>query len=118
MHNILHQQHKKKLQKQLQNAKAKIEKLNQEAEREDHTIEFEQLGIDKLYIDESHLFKNLEFITKIKDIQNSSSQKATDLYGKILYLNEITNNKGVVFASGTPISNTIGELYTSGSSNM
>ena len=97
---------RKSLQKQLD----KLEKANQ-----DDTLTFEQLGIDRLFIDEAHEFKNLFVATKLQNvagISNSASQKALDLFHKCRYLDEKTGGKGVVFATGTPLSNSITELHT------
>lgn len=97
---------RKSLQKQLD----KLEKANQ-----DDTLTFEQLGIDRLFVDEAHEFKNLFVATKLQNvagISNSASQKALDLFLKCRYLDEKTGGKGVVFATGTPLSNSITELHT------
>lgn len=80
--------------------------------RQDATITFEQLGIDRLYVDEAHFYKNLSFTTKIQGLNATGAEKSMDLLAKIRYLNEITNERGVVFATGTPISNSMAELYT------
>ena len=91
---------------------AKIESLMDSPH--DDTVTFEDLGIDQIFIDEAHLFKNLACHTKLRNVAgltNAVSKKAQDLYGKVLYLNEQTNYRGVVFATGTPISNAICELY-------
>lgn len=80
----------------------------------DNTVTFEELGVDSLYLDEAHLFKNLKVFTKLSNVAgltNASSKKATDLLMKVQYLNEITDYKGVVFATGTPVSNAVCELY-------
>lgn len=80
----------------------------------DETVTFEDLGVDQIFIDEAHLFKNLAVQTKLRNVAgltNAVSKKAQDLYGKVMYLNETTNYRGVVFATGTPISNAICELY-------
>lgn len=97
---------RKSLQKQLD----KLEKANQ-----DDTLTFEQLGIDRLFVDEAHEFKNLFVATKLQNvagISNSASQKALDLFLKCRYLDEKTGGKGVIFATGTPLSNSITELHT------
>lgn len=97
---------RKSLQKQLD----KLEKANQ-----DDTLTFEQLGIDRLFVDEAHEFKNLFVATKLQNvagISNSASQKALDLFLKCRYLDEKTDGKGVIFATGTPLSNSITELHT------
>ncbi len=80
--------------------------------RQDATITFEQLGVDRLYVDEAHFYKNLSFTTKIQGLNATGAEKSTDLLAKIQYLNEITNERGVIFATGTPISNSMAELYT------
>ena len=92
----------------------KLEKLNNQ-ERKDDVITFEELGIDKLFVDEAHNYKNLFLYTKMRNvggIAQTEAQKSTDLYMKCRYLDEITGGKGVVFATGTPVSNTMAELYT------
>ena len=81
-------------------------------ERQDAAITFEQLGVDRLYVDEAHFYKNLSFMTKIQGLSNTGAEKSSDLLAKIQYLNEITGERGVVFATGTPISNSMAELYT------
>ena len=96
---------KKSLEKQLD----KLEKNH------DDTITFEQLGVDKLFVDEAHEFKNLfcpTKLTNVSGISNSASQKALDLYLKCRYLDEKTDGKGVVMATGTPLSNSVTELHT------
>ena len=93
---------------------AKLTKL-EKREAKDDTIYFEDLGIDRLYVDEAHYFKNLYTPTKLSNVSGVSTtdaQKTTDLYEKCMYLNEKTNGKGIVFATGTPISNSMTELYT------
>jgi N12 class adenine-specific DNA methylase len=93
----------------------RLEKLNNDDKR-DSTITFEELGVDKLYVDEAHLFKNLYFNSKMTNVSgintSSISQRATDLYTKCRYLDEITGNRGLCFSTGTPISNSMSELYT------
>lgn len=92
----------------------KLEKLNTQA-RKDNVINFEQLGVDKLFVDEAHNYKNLFLYTKMNNvggISQTDSQKASDLFLKCCYLDEITGGKGTVFATGTPVSNTMVELYT------
>lgn len=102
--------------KQIEAYKAKLaaqfDKLNDASKRADKDLTFEQLGIDRLYVDESHYYKNLAFVTKMDGFSTQMVQKTGDLLGKIHYLNELTNERGVVFASGTPISNSMSELYT------
>lgn len=92
--------------------KAQVERLNDASQRADRDLTFEQLGIDRLYVDESHYYKNLAFVTKMDGFSSQVVQKTGDLLGKIHYLNELTDERGVVFASGTPISNSMSELYT------
>ena len=97
---------RKSLQKQLD----KLEKANQ-----DDTLTFEQLGVDRLFLDEMHEFKNLFVSTKLNNvagISNSASQKALDLFLKVRYLDEKTGNRGFIGATGTPLSNSITELHT------
>ena len=92
----------------------KLEKLNSQ-ERKDNVINFEQLGIDKLFVDEAHNYKNLFLYTKMHNvggIAQTDAQKSSDLYMKCQYLDEITDGKGIVFATGTPVSNSMVELYT------
>lgn len=106
----------KQLNKQAKKLQERLEKLNNN-KRRDRTITFEDMGIDKLFVDEAHLFKNLYFNTKmgrnVAGINASSvSQRAEDLYMKCRYLDEKTGGKGIVFATGTPISNSMTELYT------
>ena len=106
----------KQMEATKRNLENKLEKLNNSPKR-DTTVTFEDLGIDKLYVDEAHIFKNLYFNSKIgrnvSGVNTSShSQRATDLFMKCQYLDEITGSRGVVFATGTPISNSISELYT------
>lgn len=104
--------------KQLERAKksitAKLDKLNDQS-RKDDVVTFEELGVDRLFIDESHYFKNLYLYTKMRNvggIAQTEAQKSSDLYMKCRYLDKITGGKGVVFATGTPISNSMVELYT------
>ena len=100
-----------KTKKQLE---AKLKKLNDTSKKDD-VIYFDELGIDKLFVDEAHYFKNLFLYTKIHNvagISQTDSQRASDLYMKCRYLDEVTHGKGIVFATGTPISNSMAELYT------
>lgn len=86
-----------------------------EQSRKDDVVTFEQLGVDKMFIDEAHFYKNLFLVTKMRNvagIAQSEAQKSTDLFMKCQYLDEITGGKGTVFATGTPISNSMVELYT------
>lgn len=104
----------KAAQKKYKQLKAKFDKLQEVLnDKSDHVLCFEDLvGIDRLYVDEAHNYKNLEFDTKIQGINNQHVEKTWDMLGKIRYLNEITGERGVVFASGTPVSNSLAELYT------
>jgi len=92
----------------------KLEKLNNQS-RKDNVITFEELGVDRLFVDEAHYYKNLYLYTKMRNvggIAQTEAQKSSDLFLKCRYLDELTNNKGVIFATGTPISNSMVELYT------
>jgi len=98
-------------QKQLE---ARLKKLQAE-ERKDDVITFEQLGVDRLYVDEAHAFKNLFLITKMRNVaglSTSEAQKSSDMYLKCQYMDELTGGRGIVFATGTPVSNSMTELYT------
>lgn len=104
----------KQLERTKKNLKTKLEKLNDQS-RKDDVITFEELGVDKIYVDEAHLFKNLYFYTKMNNvagIPQTQANKSFDLFMKCRYLDKVTDNKGVVFATGTPISNSMAELYT------
>ena len=104
----------KQLMKTRKAIKTKLEKLN-DTKRKDTVIDFEQLGIDRLFIDESHFYKNLYLYTKMRNvggIAQTEAQKSSDLFMKCRYLDELTGGRGVVFATGTPISNTMVEMYT------
>jgi len=104
----------KQLEKTKKSLEARLKKLIESPKR-DNVVTFEQLGIDKLYVDEAHSFKNLFLYTKMRNvagIQQTEAQKSSDLYMKCQYLDEITGGKGVVFATGTPVSNSMTELYT------
>lgn len=104
----------KQLEKTKKNIKKRLEKLNDD-ERKDDVITFEELGIDHLFVDESHNFKNLFLYTKMRNVAGLSqtdAQKSSDLYMKCQYLDEITGGKGITFATGTPISNSMTEMYT------
>ncbi|MBP3647946.1 MAG: hypothetical protein J6K55_16190, partial [Clostridia bacterium] len=98
-------------QKQLE---ARLKKLQAE-ERKDDVITFEQLGVDRLYVDEAHFYKNLFLITKMRNVaglSTSEAQKSSDMYLKCQYMDELTGGRGIVFATGTPVSNSMTELYT------
>ena len=104
----------KQLMKTRKGIKTKLDKLN-DTKRKDTVIDFEQLGIDRLFIDESHFYKNLYLYTKMRNvggIAQTEAQKSSDLFLKCRYLDEITGNRGTVFATGTPISNSMVELYS------
>ncbi len=104
----------KQLEKTKKSLEVKLDKLNDQS-RKDDVINFEELGIDRLFVDEAHSFKNLFLYTKMRNvggIAQTEAQKSSDLYMKCRYLDEITGNKGVVFATGTPVSNSMVELYT------
>ena len=104
----------KQLEKLRKSLKQKLEKL-QGADRKDDVVTFEQLGVDRLFVDESQAFKNLYLYTKMRNVaglSTSEAQKSSDMFGKCRYLDEITGGRGVVFATGTPVSNSMTELYT------
>ena len=93
---------------------ARLERLN-DAERKDNVVTFEQLGVDRLFVDESHSFKNLFLYTKMRNvagIAQSEAQKSSDMFAKCQYMDELTGGKGIIFATGTPISNSMTEMYT------
>ena len=104
----------KQMEKTRKNLEAKLEKLRA-ANRKDDVITFEQLGVDRLFVDESHNFKNLFLYTKMRNVaglSTSEAQKSSDMFGKCRYMDELTSGRGVVFATGTPVSNSMTELYT------
>ena len=104
----------KALEKSKKQLKTRLEKLNDQS-RKDDVVTFEELGVDRLFIDESHYYKNLFLYTKMRNvggIAQTEAQKSSDLYMKCRYLDEITGGKGIIFATGTPISNSMVELYT------
>ncbi len=104
----------KQLMKTRKGIKAKLDRLN-DTKRKDTVIDFEQLGVDRLFIDESHFYKNLYLYTKMRrvgGIAQTEAQKSSDLFMKCRYLDEITGNRGTVFATGTPVSNSMVELYS------
>ncbi len=104
----------KQMEKTRKTLETKLEKLRSD-ERKDDVVTFEQLGVDRLFVDESHAFKNLFVTTKMRNVaglSTSEAQKSSDMFGKCRYLDEITGGRGVVFATGTPVSNSITELYT------
>lgn len=104
----------KQMEKSRRNLLTKLEKLKA-TERKDDVITFEQLGVDRLYVDEAHAFKNLFLYTKMRNVaglSTSEAQKSSDMFMKCQYMDEVTGGRGVVFATGTPVSNSMTELYT------
>ena len=104
----------KQMEKTRKTLETKLKKLRSD-ERKDDVITFEQLGVDRLFVDESHFYKNLFLTTKMRNVaglSTSEAQKSSDMFGKCRYLDEITGGRGVVFATGTPVSNSMTELYT------
>ena len=104
----------KQMEKTRKSLSARLEKLN-DTSRKDNVVTFEQLGVDRLFVDESHNYKNLFLYTKMRNvagIAQTEAQKSSDMFAKCQYLDEITSGKGVTFATGTPISNSMTELYT------
>ena len=104
----------KQLERMRKTLETRLEKLNDQS-RKDNVIYFEELGVDKLFVDEGHLFKNLFLATKMRNVAGigqTDAQKSSDMFAKCRYLDEITGGKGVVFATGTPVSNSMSELYT------
>ena len=104
----------KQLEKLRKSLKQKLEKL-QGTDRKDDVVTFEQLGVDRLFVDESQNYKNLFLYTKVRNVaglSTSEAQKSSDMFGKCRYLDEITGGRGVIFATGTPISNSMTEMYT------
>lgn len=104
----------KQLERAKKSIKQKIEKLNDQS-RKDDVVTFEELGVDRIFVDESHYYKNLFLYTKMRNvggIAQTEAQKSSDLFMKCRYLDEITGGRGTVFATGTPISNSMVELYT------
>ena len=104
----------KQLEKLRKSLKQKLKKL-QGADRKDDVVTFEQLGVDRLFVDESQNYKNLFLYTKVRNVaglSTSEAQKSSDMFGKCRYLDEITGGRGVIFATGTPISNSMTEMYT------
>ena len=104
----------KQMEKTKKTLKAKLEKLNDQT-RKDDVVTFEQLGVDRLFVDESHYYKNLFLYTKMRNvagISQTDAQKSSDMFMKCRYMDEITRGKGITFATGTPVSNSMTELYT------
>ena len=104
----------KQMEKSRKQLEMKLEKLRA-TERKDDVVTFEELGVDRLFVDESHSFKNLFLVTKMRNVaglSTSEAQKSSDMFGKCRYMDELTGGRGVVFATGTPVSNSMSELYT------
>ena len=104
----------KQMEKSRKQLEMKLEKLRA-SERKDDVITFEELGVDRLFVDESHSFKNLFLVTKMRNVaglSTSEAQKSSDMFGKCRYMDELTGGRGVVFATGTPVSNSMTELFT------
>ena len=104
----------KQMERTRKSLETRLAKLNDQS-RKDDVVTFEQLGVDRLFIDESHYFKNLFLATKMRNvggIAQTEAQKSSDLFMKTQYLDELTGGRGVIFATGTPISNSMVELYT------
>ncbi len=104
----------KQMEKSRKQLEAKLEKLRA-TERKDDVVTFEELGVDRLFVDESHHFKNLFLVTKMRNVaglSTSEAQKSSDMFGKCRYMDELTGGRGVVFATGTPVSNSMTELFT------
>ena len=104
----------KQLEKTKKSLQVKLDKLNDQS-RKDDVVTFEELGVDRLFVDEAHNFKNLFLYTKMRNvggIAQTEAQKSSDLFMKCRYLDEVTGSKGVIFATGTPVSNSMVELYT------
>ena len=104
----------KQMEKSRKQLEMKLEKLRA-TERKDDVVTFEELGVDRLFVDEGHAFKNLFLVTKMRNVaglSTSEAQKSSDMFGKCRYMDELTGGRGVVFATGTPVSNSMTELYT------
>ena len=104
----------KQMERTKKSIKAKIDKLNNQ-DRKDDVVTFEELGVDRMFVDEAHNYKNLFLVTKMRNvggIAQTDAQKSSDMFMKCRYLDELTGNKGNIFATGTPISNSMVELYT------
>ena len=102
------------MEKSRKQLEAKLKKLKA-TERKDDVVTFEELGVDMMFVDESHSFKNLFLYTKMRNVaglSTSEAQKSSDMFGKCRYMDELTGGRGVVFATGTPVSNSMSELYT------
>ena len=104
----------KQLEKTKKSLQARMKKLNDQT-RKDDVVTFEQLGVDRLFVDESHSFKNLFLYTKMRNvagISQTDAQKSSDMFMKCRYMDELTGGRGITFATGTPVSNSMTELYT------
>lgn len=104
----------KQMEKTRKTLEVKLKKL-QSTDRKDDVVTFEQLGVDRLFVDESQNYKNLYLYTKMRNVaglSTSEAQKSSDMFGKCRYLDEVTGGRGVIFATGTPISNSMTEMYT------
>lgn len=104
----------KQMEKTKKSLEARLAKLN-DTSRKDDVVTFEELGVDRIFVDEAHYYKNLFLYTKMRNvggIAQTEAQKSSDLFMKCRYLDELTGGKGVIFATGTPISNSMVELYT------
>ncbi len=104
----------KQMEKSRKQLEMKLEKLRA-TERKDDVVTFEELGVDRLFVDEGHAFKNLFLVTKMRNVaglSTSEAQKSSDMFGKCRYMDELTGGRGVIFATGTPVSNSMTELYT------
>ena len=104
----------KQMEKTRKQLVVKLENLNKK-ERKDNIVTFEELGVDRLFVDESHYYKNLYLYTKMRNVAGVSqteAQKSTDMFNKCQYINEVNGGKGITYATGTPISNSMTELFT------
>src|SRR5699024_11095423 len=104
----------KQLERTKKGLEERLDKL-QAQERKDDVVTFEQLGVDRLYVDEAHNYKNLFLYTKMRNVaglSTSDAQKSSDMFFKCRYMDELTGGKGIIFATGTPVSNSMTELYT------
>lgn len=104
----------KQMERLKKNVETKLQKLNNQS-RKDDVVTFEELGVDRIFVDEAHYYKNLFMYSKMRNvggISQTEAQKSSDLFMKCRYLDEITGGKGVIFATGTPISNSMVEMYT------
>ena len=104
----------KQMEKTRKGLEARLEKLRA-TDRKDDVITFEQLGVDRLFVDEAHAFKNLFLYTKMRNVaglSTSEAQKSSDMFMKCQYMDELTGGRGIIFATGTPVSNSMTELYT------